>query len=97
VQVGFAFLGYKIKRGTRPLRLAPSKIRSGVRAGALYAYPRQKSIQHFKEQIRQRTRRKAAVTTPDLVAQINPVIRGWGLYYYKAPVLRRCVRRMVQA
>ena len=54
VQIGFEFLGYKIKRGTRPLRLAPSKIRSGVRAGALYAYPREKSIQHFKEQIRQR-------------------------------------------
>ena len=86
VQVGFEFLGYKIKRGTRPLRLAPSKIRSGVRAGALYAYPREKSIQHFKEQIRQRTRRKAPVTTPELVHQINPVIRGWGLYYHKAHV-----------
>jgi RNA-directed DNA polymerase len=86
VHVGFEFLGYKIKRGTRPLRLALSKIRSGVRSGALYAYPRQKSIQHFKEQIRQRTRRKAPVSTPDLVAQINPVIRGWGLYYHKAHV-----------
>ena len=63
VQDGFEFLGYKIKRGTRPLRLPPSKIRSGVRAGALYAYPRQKSLQHFKEQIRVRTRRKAPVTT----------------------------------
>jgi len=86
VQVGFEFLGYKIKQGTRPLRLAPSKIRSGVRSGALYAYPRQKSIQHFKEQIRQHTRRTAPVPTPALVAQINPVIRGWGLYYHKAHV-----------
>jgi len=86
VQVGFEFLGYKIKRGTRPLRLPPSKIRSGVRSGALYAYPRQKSIQHFKAQVRQRTRRKAPVTTPELVRQINPVIRGWGLYYHKAHV-----------
>jgi len=86
VQVGFEFLGYKIKRGTRPLRLPPSKIRSGVRSGDLYAYPRQKSIQHFKTQVRQRTRRKAPVTTPELVRQINPVIRGWGLYYHKAHV-----------
>jgi RNA-directed DNA polymerase len=86
VQIGFEFLGYKIKRGTRPLRLAPGKIRSGVRSGDLYAYPRQKSIQHFKDQIRQRTRRKAPVTIPVLVAEINPVIRGWGLYYYKAHV-----------
>ena len=30
----------------------PSKIRSGVRQGDLYAYPREKSIEHFKEQIR---------------------------------------------
>lgn len=86
VQVGFEFLGYKIKRGTRPLRLAPGKIRSGVRSGDLYAYARQKSIQHFKDQIRRRTRRKAPVTTPELVAEINPVIRGWGLYFHKAHV-----------
>src|SRR5262249_55193961 len=49
-------------------------------------YPRQKSIQHFKDQIRQRTRRKAPVTIPELVAEINPVLRGWGLYYHKAHV-----------
>ena len=85
-QVGFEFLGYKIKRGTRPLRLAPGKIRSGLRSGDLYAYPRQKSIQHFKEQIRQRTRRTAPVSTPVLVAQLNPILRGWGLYYHKAHV-----------
>jgi group II intron reverse transcriptase/maturase len=86
VQVGFEFLGYKIKRGTRPLRLASSKIRCGLRSGDLYAYPRQKSIQHFKEQIRQHTRRKAPVSIPELVTQINPILRGWGLYYHKAHV-----------
>jgi group II intron reverse transcriptase/maturase len=85
-QVGFEFLGYKIKRGTRPLRLAPSKIRCGLRSGDLYAYPRQKSIAHFKEQIRQHTRRKAPVSTPEVVARINPILRGWGLYYHKAHV-----------
>ena len=90
VQVGFEFLGYKIKRGTRPLRLPPSKIRSGVRSGDLYAYPRQRSIQHFKDQIRQRTRRKAPVTTPELVAEINPVLRGWGLYTVAVPEPPHC-------
>ena len=59
VRHGFEFLGYKIKRGSRPLRLSASKIRSGVRGGDLYAYPRAKSIQHFKDQIRALTRRKA--------------------------------------
>lgn len=86
VKHGFEFLGYKIKRGSRPLRLAPGQIRSDTRAGSLYAYPREKSIQHFKDQIRQRTRRKAPVSTGELIEDINPVIRGWGLYYHKAQV-----------
>ena len=88
VRQGFEFLGYKIKQGRRPLRLPSSKITSGVRAGALYAIPRDKSIRNFKDQIRARTRRKAPVTTRELIDQINPVIRGWGQYYRKAHVRR---------
>ena len=59
VRHGFEFLGYKIKRGTRRLDLPAHKIRSGAQVGALYAYPREKSIQRFKETVRRRTRRKA--------------------------------------
>jgi len=88
VRQGFEFLGYKIKRGQRPLRLSAEKIRSGVRTGDLYAFPRAKSIQHFKDQIRRRTRRKAPVTTREVIAEINPVIRGWGQYFCKAHVRR---------
>ena len=88
VRQGFEFLGYKIKQGWRPLRLPSSKITSRVRAGALYAIPRDKSIRNFKDQIRARTRRKAPVTTRELIDQINPVIRGWGQYYRKAHVRR---------
>ena len=86
VRHGFEFLGYKIKRGQRPLQLARQKIRSGVRSGGLYAIPRQKSVQQFKDQIRKRTRRKAPVSTQQLIAEINPVIRGWGMHYCKAHV-----------
>ena len=86
VRQGFEFLGYKIKRGQRPLRLPAEKIRSGVRQGNLYAFPRNKSVQHFKDQIRRRTRRKAPVSTRELIGQINPVIRGWGLHFCKAHV-----------
>jgi group II intron reverse transcriptase/maturase len=88
VRHGFEFLGYKIKRGSRPLRLSADKIKSGVRGGAHYAFPRDKSIRHFKDQIRRRTRRKAPVSTRELIEEINPVIRGWGLYYHKAHVRR---------
>ncbi len=86
VRQGFEFLGYKIKKGNRPLKIAASRIRSGARSGSLYAYPREKSIQHFKDQIRSMTRRKAPVSTQELIERINPVIRGWGNYYCKAHV-----------
>jgi group II intron reverse transcriptase/maturase len=86
VRHGFEFLGYKIKRGSRPLRLRPDRIRSGVVQGSLYAFPRERSIEHFKEQIRRRTRRKAPISLEELIVELNPVIRGWGNYYCKAHV-----------
>lgn len=87
VRNGFEFLGFKIKSG-RQLRLSPQKIRSGAKSGALYAYPREKSVRRFKDQVRAMTRRKAPVTTSQLIEQINPIIRGWGQYYCKAHVRR---------
>ncbi|MFL9928016.1 reverse transcriptase domain-containing protein [Paraburkholderia sp. RL18-103-BIB-C] len=50
VRFGFEFLGYKIKRG-RQLSLPTAQIRSGTRSGALYAYPREKSVQRFMDQV----------------------------------------------
>ena len=47
----------------RHRKVPAHKIKSRSRQGSLYAYPRQKSIDHFKEQIRKRTRRKAPLTT----------------------------------
>lgn len=86
---GFEFLGYKIKRGTRRMALGPSKINSGARQGALYAYPTDKSMRRFKDRVRQITQRRVPMTTEGIIGELNPVIRGWGLYYYKAHVRRR--------
>lgn len=85
VRYGFEFLGYKIKRG-RGLRLPSSKIRSGARSGELYAFPRNKSLRRFMDQVRQRTKRRAPLTTEQVVAELNPLLRGWGEYYKRAHV-----------
>jgi hypothetical protein len=58
VRHGFEFLGFKIKRGSCPLYIYQPTNKSGARTGALYACPRQKSVQHFKDQICKLTRRK---------------------------------------
>jgi group II intron reverse transcriptase/maturase len=88
VRHGFEFLGYKIKRGTRPLRLAANKIRSGTRHGALYAYPRERSVQRFMDQVRRLTRRKVPLSTGELIKELNPILGGWGRYYRRAHVRR---------
>ena len=85
VQRGFEFLGYKIKRG-RGLRLPSSAIRSGARSGALYAYPKPKSIRRFMDQVRQLTKRSVPLTTKELIDEMNPVLRGRGHYYKRAHV-----------
>jgi len=86
VRDGFEFLGYKIKRGKRKLYLPESKIRSQARQGALYAYPKEKSIRRFMDRVRQRTKRKAPLNTEELIAELNPLVRGWGEYYKRAHV-----------
>jgi RNA-directed DNA polymerase len=93
VRYGFEFLGYKIKSGWRKLHLPESKIRSQARQGALYAYPKEKSIRRFMDQVRQRTKRLMSLRTPELIAELNPLLRGWGEYYKRAQV-RKLFQRL---
>src|SRR5271165_3431354 len=74
VQDGFEFLGYKIKRGKKKLHLPESKIRSQARQGALYAYPKEKSIRRFMDRVRQRTKRKMPLPTKELIEELNPLL-----------------------
>jgi RNA-directed DNA polymerase len=80
VTQGFEFLGYKIGVG-KGLRFK----QGGAR---LYAIPRQRSIDRFKDKVRALTRRRIAVPLAELIRALNPVIRGWGMYYRRANVRR---------
>lgn len=80
VSQGFEFLGYKIGLG-RGLRFKSGGI-------GLYAIPRQRSIDRFKDKVRALTRRRIAVPLEELIHVLNPVIRGWGMYYRRANVRR---------
>ena len=86
VRYGFEFLGYKIKSGWRKLHLPANKIRSQARQDALYAYPKEKSIRRFMDQVRQRTKRMTPLSLEELIAGLNPLLRGWGEYYKRAHV-----------
>jgi group II intron reverse transcriptase/maturase len=84
---GFEFLGYKVKQG-KGLRLSAQKRRSRTNSHNLYAVPREKSVERFKEQIRHLTRRNVPVKLREMIERINPMIRGWGTFYRKAHVRR---------
>ena len=82
---GFEFLGYKLKRG-KGLKLPESKFSKKPNAQGMYAVPKEQSVRRFMEQIRLKTKRKVPLTLKEVIDEINPIIRGWGMYYRKAHV-----------
>lgn len=80
VSQGFEFLGYKIGLG-KGLRFKQG-------GTGLYAIPRQRAIERFKDKVRAVTRRRISVPLEELIRVLNPVIRGWGMYYRRANVRR---------
>jgi group II intron reverse transcriptase/maturase len=87
IKQGFEFLGFKIKQGRgNNFRLLPSKIKAKLNKYNLFAIPTDKSVARFKDAIRRKTQRKSPLRTVEIVAELNPVIRGWGNYYKRSNV-----------
>ena len=57
---GFEFLGFKIQRGKGQFKLTRDRIKSTLNRRNLYAIPTQKSVDRFKDQIRNLTKRQYA-------------------------------------
>ena len=72
----------RLRRGSIRWRV---KIRSQARQGALYAYPKEKSIGRFMDQVRQRTKRGIPLKAKELIVGLSPLWRGQGEYYKRAP------------
>ena len=77
---GFEFLGYKIGRGRG--------LRHKAGGPGLYALPTDRSIKRFKDKVRTATNRRNPKDLEGVLAELNPIVRGWGNYYRRAHVRR---------
>lgn len=73
---GFEFLGYKIGRGRG--------LRHKAGGPSLYALPTDRSIRRFKDKVRTATNRRNPKDLEGVLAELNPIVRGWGNYYRRA-------------
>lgn len=53
-----------------------------------YTRPREKSLQNFKDKVRNATRRQQGNNLKFVIGNLNPIVRGWGNYYKKSNVKR---------
>jgi RNA-directed DNA polymerase len=72
IDEGFDFLGFRIQRRARPGQ--PGK-------RAVYTYPSKRSLAAVIGKVRKLTRRARHRTLADLLAAVNPVLRGWCQYF----------------
>ena len=78
VRQGFEFLGYKIGRGRG--------LSHKTGGPSLYAIPRQRSLSRFKDKVRAATNRRNPKSLEGMLGELNPIVRGWGMYYRRAHV-----------
>ena len=63
---GFDFLGYNLRKR---------------QDGKLWITPSEQSVESVKKHLKDITKKLAAATQDKLIDALNPVIRGWGMYY----------------
>jgi len=51
-----------------------------------YTRPREKSLQNFKDKVRNATRRQQGNNLNFVIGNLNPIVRGWGNYYKKSNI-----------
>jgi RNA-directed DNA polymerase len=79
---GFDFLGYHFEQ---------------YNGGGGKKWPRQKSQQKLREQLRQKLPRGRSGSIPQIVAELNPVLRGWyGYFKYSLPTAMQRVDEWVR-
>ena len=87
VRHGFAFLGYTIKRGSRPLYLAAAGSGPEPERGSV-CVPHPEGDRPLQGGRSPEDAAAHPLRTPELIRQVNPVVRGWGDYYKRAHVRR---------
>jgi len=89
----------QILEGQLRLKMHPEKTRIvhfrdgfdflGCRFRWGYVTPKAKSLQKFKERVRQLTARQRGKNLKQVLAELVPVVRGWGLYHCRYHVRKR--------
>jgi RNA-directed DNA polymerase len=71
IDEGFDFLGFRIQR----------KRKRGTDKRVVYTYPSKKALASIVGRVRALTRRSSHPTLAVLLRQLNPVLRGWCVYF----------------
>jgi len=78
-QVGFDFLGFHVRQ--YPVGRHRTPTYRGEPGFKTLITPSQEAIQRHRERIRMEIRRRHGAPQAALIAALNPIIRGWTLYY----------------
>lgn len=78
-RVGFDFLGFHVRQ--YPAEKHRTRTYRGEPGFKTFIKPSQKAIRRHQEQIRMEIRQRQGAPQAALIAALNPIIRGWTLYY----------------